>query len=98
MSSELPEILSVPVFLLTLPFLLLFGHLGRGVKLGNGSRRSVRTTVLTIGLTYIGLQFVLLLNITEADGAFIAWLFAWFCAHGIPALMIARNCLTLLKR
>lgn len=98
MNANLPATLSVPVFLLTVPFLLLFAHWGRQIKKNTAAEKRVRVfCLLVLGAAFIGIECLLLLNLAKASGQIVAWVFVWFCAHGLPALMVVRNCLGLLR-
>jgi hypothetical protein len=98
MSANLPATLSVPVFLLTVPILLLFAHWGRQIKKSGATEKHARVYwLLALGTVFMGIECLLLLNLAKADGQIVAWVFVWFCAHGLPALMVARNCLGLLR-
>jgi len=96
MSTNLPAVLSVPVFLFTVPFLFLFAHWGRQIKkCGAVAKRTRVYWLLALGTVFIVIECLLLLNLAKADGQIVAWIFTWFCAHGLPAVMVARNCLGL---
>jgi hypothetical protein len=98
MNTNSPATLSVSIFLLTVPFLLLFAHWGRQIKKCAAAEKRARVFwLLVLGAAFIGIECLMLLNLAKANGQILAWVFVWFCAHGLPALMVARNCLGLLR-
>jgi hypothetical protein len=98
MNANLPAILSVPVFLLTVPFLLLYAHWGRRIKKCGAVEKRMRVNwLLVMGGAFIGIECLLLWNLAMANGQLVAWVFVWLCAHGLPALMVVRNCRGLLQ-
>jgi hypothetical protein len=97
--TPVPAVVSPLFFLLTLPFLLFYVPAAKRVterlagNAGNNARlRRESVFLLVSGGVYIALALLLLLPVTQAGSQSIGWFFAWFCAHGWPALLIARVC------
>lgn len=91
--TNFPAVVSVPVFLLTAPFLMLFIPLGMRAERSRGTNQRERVRrVLLFGAIFVGIECSLLLNLPKANGQIFGWLFCWACAHVMPAYMVAHIC------
>lgn len=97
MNDSVPAVVSVPVFLLTVPFLVLYVSWGARVTNRKRINRAQCMWLIGLGLCFVAIAVVLLLNLGQADGNLIGWLFSWGCGHGFPAAIVLRNCIALAK-
>lgn len=96
--SDLPAVVSVPIFLLTIPFFLLFVSWGKKTEEYPSAKRAKhRKGLLSIGVLFIAIECSLLINMRTAGADWFGWLFTWFCGHGGPALFVLRNVIGLTK-
>lgn len=103
MTSSVPLVISTPLFLFTVPFLVFFASVGmkvtRDLERGGKVEASHRAILLIlVGGVFSAVEIsVLAAHIGEAGPQLVGWLMAWFCGHGLPCLMVLRGCIGLYK-
>ncbi len=91
----MPPTLDVRMFLFTIALLPLYlfaaKKVGDRIARNESSSASKREawSVIILGLAYILLMISQLRLVRWDHGAF-ASVFTWFCAHGVPALLVGR--------
>ncbi len=98
--NTLPATVSPIVFLLTLPFLLAFVSFGKRTsdRLRKGRKeRGWVWGLATVGSLFVLGMLVLAFPIVSARSHLFVLAFSWFCAHGWPAVLVAKMTIGLLR-
>lgn len=97
MSDPTPAVLSVPIFLISIPFMIFYFSWGSKTTNQKAIRRKNCIWLLWLGLGFIVIECTPLFSITLAGDRLLGWVFTWVCGHGGPALIVSRNCVGLLR-